>query len=61
MAHHLVSIPYEDLLSGKDVSELVFKAYGPGGLGALTISGIPNYPQLRTKLLPLGMLYLCYI
>ena len=55
MAQHLVVIAYEDLMSGKDVTEQVFQAFGPGGLGALTISGIPKYPELRTKLLPLGM------
>jgi hypothetical protein len=59
MAQQLVAIAYEDLVSGKDVTEQIFKAYGPGGLGALTISGIPQYPELRTKLLPLGKLFFC--
>lgn len=54
MAQELVCIAYEDLVTGRDVSEKVFQAYGPGGLGALTISGIPNYSELRQKLLPLA-------
>jgi isopenicillin N synthase-like dioxygenase len=54
MAQRLVSIAFEDLVSGKDVTDQVFQAYGPGGLGALTISGIPSYTELRAKLLPLA-------
>lgn len=50
----LVSVSYEDLLAGNDVTEKILQAYGPGGLGALTISGIPEYSALRMKLLPLS-------
>jgi len=50
----LVCIAYDDLLAGNDVTEKIIEAYGPGGKGALTISGVPNYENLRRKLLPLS-------
>jgi len=50
----IVTIAYQDLLDGKDISEQILKAFGTSGLGALTISGIPNYKELRHKLLPLS-------
>ena len=30
------------------------QAYGPDGLGALTVSGVPGYVELRKRLLPLA-------
>ena len=45
----LVSIAYEDLMTGNDVTDKVLKAFGPGGLGALTISGIPEYSELSSS------------
>jgi hypothetical protein len=50
----LVTLAYEDLVSGKDLTEDIYRAYGPEGLGALTVSGIPEYAELREKLLPLA-------
>lgn len=50
----LVSLAYADLVAGKDLSKEIFEAYGPGGLGALTISGVPDYVECRSRLLPLG-------
>ena len=50
----VVTIAYEDLVSGKDLSEQIFEAYGPNGLGALTVSGIPGYKEAREKLIPIG-------
>jgi hypothetical protein len=50
----LVTLKYEDLVTEKDLTEEIYKAFGPNGLGALTISGIPNYKEFRQKLLPLG-------
>jgi len=50
----VVILKYEDLLSGKDLGDEIYKAYGPKGLGALLISGIPRYAELRNRLLPLG-------
>jgi hypothetical protein len=30
------------------------QAYGPDGLGILTVSGVPGYEALRQRLLPLA-------
>jgi hypothetical protein len=32
----------------------IYKAFGPDGLGALTIAGVPEYKYLRDTLLQLG-------
>jgi len=53
-ASTLVTLKYQDLLSGKDLSAKISEAYGPDGLGALTISGIPNYAKYRETLIPLS-------
>ena len=50
----LVTLKYEDLVADKDLSEQLYEAYGPNGLGALTVSGIPNFSDFRQKLLPLS-------
>ncbi len=51
----IVTISFEELVSDSvDLSEKIFKAYGPDGLGALTISGIPDFLKLRNDLLPLS-------
>eukprot|EP01129_Flabellula_baltica_P017359 TRINITY_DN9602_c0_g1_i1.p1 TRINITY_DN9602_c0_g1~~TRINITY_DN9602_c0_g1_i1.p1 ORF type:complete len:376 (+),score=87.03 TRINITY_DN9602_c0_g1_i1:29-1156(+) len=50
----LVTLSYQDLLDGVDLTDQIFEAYGPNGLGALTISGIPNYVEQRESLLSLG-------
>lgn len=50
----LVTLSYDDLIAGKDLTADVLRAYGPDGLGALTVSGIPEYVELREKLLRLS-------
>lgn len=50
----LVQLRYQDLIDGKDLTEEIFRAFGPEGLGALTISGIPEYEEKRKKLLSLS-------
>ena len=51
----VVSLTYESLLKGEaSLPEKIFEAYGPGGLGALVISGIPNYVEERAELLKFG-------
>jgi len=42
MSTPLVVLEYEDLLSDKDLSEEILRAYGAGSLGALGVRGIPN-------------------
>ena len=43
----LVIIEYADLVAGKDLSEVILRAFGTEGLGALAVRGIPNYAELR--------------
>lgn len=50
----LVRIDYEDLVKGRDVSDAVFEAYGPNGLGALSIRNVPKFAELRRKVLPMS-------
>lgn len=50
----LVTLHYNDLLAGVDLSKDIQRAYGPSGLGALTIAGIPGYMEARYALLPLS-------
>ena len=50
----LVTLAYADLAAGKDLTADVLRAYGPSGLGALTVSGIPEYVELRERLLLLS-------
>lgn len=50
----VVTLKFEDLVAGKDLTEEIYEAYGPDGLGALTISGIPEFLKQREQLLPLG-------
>eukprot|EP01128_Nolandella_sp_AFSM9_P011404 TRINITY_DN811_c0_g1_i1.p1 TRINITY_DN811_c0_g1~~TRINITY_DN811_c0_g1_i1.p1 ORF type:complete len:368 (+),score=44.68 TRINITY_DN811_c0_g1_i1:42-1106(+) len=50
----LVTLQYSDLLAGKDLSEELYRAYGPDGLGALSVAGIPQYVEQRQQLLPLS-------
>ncbi len=50
----LVSVRHADLVAGKDLSGEILRAYGPDGLGALSISGIPGYAAARNRLVPLS-------
>ena len=51
----VVSIPYTDLLrSDVDLSTSIAAAFGPDGIGLLTVSDIPDYPGKRDALLPLA-------
>lgn len=50
-----VCISMKDLISGKaDFPSLIQEAYGPTGLGLLTIKDIPSLPSKREKLLRLA-------
>ena len=51
----VVSLPYSDLLRDDvDLSASIAAAFGEDGLGLLVVSGVPGYPQLRSRLLPLA-------
>ena len=53
---HVVNLNYEDLInqSAVDLSESIEKAFGPDGLGILTVSNVPQFSELRAALLPLA-------
>lgn len=50
----VVIFEYADLQEGKDLSEKVAKAFGPGGLGLCAVRGVPGFQEARRKLLPLS-------
>lgn len=51
----LVKFDYNDLINPqKDLSDLIDKAYSLDGLGIAIIKNIPNYMQLREKVLKYG-------
>jgi len=54
MSTPLVVLEYEDLLSDKDLSEEILRAYGAGSLGALGVRGIPNWVGMCQQTLPLA-------
>eukprot|EP00941_MAST-03F_sp_MAST-3F-sp1_P005630 g5630.t1 len=49
-----VCLRYSDLVNGVDLSSKISAAFGPSGLGLLTVSGVPSFPVLRRQLLPLS-------
>jgi isopenicillin N synthase-like dioxygenase len=50
----LVILEYEDLMSDKDLSEDILRAYGADSVGALAVRGIPQWTELTSKTLPLS-------
>jgi hypothetical protein len=48
----LVVLEYEDLISNKDLSEDILRAYGEGSVGALAVRGIPEWTTMTSKTLP---------
>lgn len=52
MAGVVVTLQYEDLVAGKDLTAEILEAYGPGGVGLLCVSGVPGVDDARQALLP---------
>eukprot|EP00456_Euglypha_rotunda_P035423 TRINITY_DN27273_c0_g1_i1.p1 TRINITY_DN27273_c0_g1~~TRINITY_DN27273_c0_g1_i1.p1 ORF type:complete len:373 (-),score=58.88 TRINITY_DN27273_c0_g1_i1:57-1175(-) len=50
----IVRLSYNDLKKGVNLGAQIEEAYGPNGLGILTVSDIPNYLELRLNLLKLA-------
>jgi isopenicillin N synthase-like dioxygenase len=50
----VVVLKYEDLISNKDLSASIEKAFGENGLGILAVSGVPDVESKRSRLLPLA-------
>ncbi|GBF96577.1 hypothetical protein Rsub_09160 [Raphidocelis subcapitata] len=54
MAQRPVEIPFEALVDPRsDLAALIQEGFGPDGLGIVTVSGVPDFPALRERLLPL--------
>lgn len=52
-----VNIDYNDLVSGKDLSDLIREGFGPNGLGIVTVSNVPELAEKRKRLLPLAFAF----
>lgn len=50
----LVNLEFRDLASKKDLQDKIEEAYGPNGLGILTVSGVETFTEKRKNLLPLA-------
>ncbi|KAK9830192.1 hypothetical protein WJX72_010222 [[Myrmecia] bisecta] len=51
----VVTLDYQQLTDpGADLLDEIEKAYGPSGLGILTVANVPGLPALRQRLLPLA-------
>lgn len=50
-----VTIDFEDLLNGSDLSKEIEEAYGVDGLGLLTVKNVPGLVDARQSLLPLSL------
>ncbi|KAG0519143.1 hypothetical protein BDA96_09G238700 [Sorghum bicolor] len=52
---HAVTIPFADLRDrSKDLSGFIEEGFGPRGLGIVSITDVPGYPELRRRLLRLA-------
>eukprot|EP00927_Polykrikos_kofoidii_P056255 TRINITY_DN50406_c0_g1_i1.p1 TRINITY_DN50406_c0_g1~~TRINITY_DN50406_c0_g1_i1.p1 ORF type:complete len:400 (+),score=55.47 TRINITY_DN50406_c0_g1_i1:116-1315(+) len=55
-----VDISWEKLVAGEDVNDEISEAFGPGGLGILTLSGLPpRVGELRRLVLSMGRKLAC--
>ncbi|KAF4721686.1 hypothetical protein FOZ63_032525 [Perkinsus olseni] len=55
MPANLVIVEYEDVTCPEaNLSEAVYKAFGPNGIGAIGIRGVPNWEKLWRSVLPLS-------
>lgn len=50
----VVTLDYNDLISGVDLTEDIERAYGYEGLGVLTVKNVPGWLEARGRLLPLA-------
>ncbi|KAG2386391.1 hypothetical protein C9374_002837 [Naegleria lovaniensis] len=50
----VVNLDYNDLVNDVDLTDKIAEAYGPEGLGLLTVSNVPNVLEYRQAILPLA-------
>jgi hypothetical protein len=51
---NVVTLDYNDLVAGKDLSAQIAEAYGFDGIGVLTVKNVPQFIEARERLLPLA-------
>jgi hypothetical protein len=51
---NVVTLDYNDLVAGKDLSAQIAEAYGFDGIGVLTVKNVPRFVEARERLLPLA-------
>src|SRR5437868_5333827 len=51
---NVVTLDYNDLIAGKDLSAQIAEAYGVDGIGVLTVKNVPRFVEARARLLPLA-------
>jgi len=54
VAPEVVVLEHADLVAGKDLTDDILRAYGPGGVGILFVRGVPGLAEAREALLPLA-------
>lgn len=50
----VVTLDYNDLVAGHDLSAEIERAYGMDGVGVLTVKNVPGFVEARQKMLPLA-------
>jgi|EP01033_Poteriospumella_lacustris_P013414 isopenicillin N synthase-like dioxygenase len=50
----VVTLDYNDLVAGKDLTAEIERAYGDAGMGLLTVKNVPSFIEARERLLPLA-------
>lgn len=54
-------LDYADLVAGKDLSASIEQGFGYHGIGLLAVKNVPDFVELRQKLLPLASRYLIHV
>lgn len=50
-------LDYNDLVAGVDLTDSIEAAFGLSGLGLLCVKNVPNFLELRNKILPMSSRY----
>ncbi|CAN0205739.1 unnamed protein product [Phaeothamnion confervicola] len=53
-ATDIVTLAYDDLVKGFDLSDDIARAFGSDALGILIVAGVPTLKEMRRRLLPLS-------
>lgn len=50
----VVTLDYNDLVAGVDLTAEIERAYGMEGVGVLTVKNVPGFVEARKRMLPLA-------